>query len=130
MGGKIQRATGLKTVQIGEIIPMMTEEFEKGFWACVKKNKRQRKPYFIFFTADWYRNGEELRTTFTAFRDCPPKMLNTGVWKIDNVAGSHEELWMLPKDAPTQPVETDGIIKSIAKAAKGLPLFYPNQELN
>lgn len=130
MVGRIQKATGIKTVQIGEIIPMMTSEFERGFWACVEKNKAQRVPYYLFFTGDWYKNGEELRTTFTAFRDRPPRMLNTGCWKIDNIAGSHEELWMLPKDAPIQPIETDGVVESIGRASINMPLIYPSQELN
>lgn len=130
MGGKIQRATGLRTVQIGEIIPMMTEEFEKGFCACIEKNKHRRAPYYILFHASWYRNGEELRTVFSARQKCPPKMLNTMCWRIDNKIGEHRELWVLPKDAPIQPINTDGVSESIAAASINMPLIYPSQELN
>jgi len=117
-------------VQIGEIIPMMTEELEKGFEACVAKNKHRREPYYILFTADWYKNGEQLRTVFSARETCPPMMLNTMCWRIDNKSGQVKELWVLPKDAPIQPVVTDGASESIAKAAMRMPLIYPSRELN
>jgi hypothetical protein len=55
---------GLQKVQIGEIIPSMVEEMEKGLLAAIEKNRYRREPFFILFTADWYKNGEELRTVF------------------------------------------------------------------
>lgn len=116
---------GLRKVQIGEIIPMMVEELEKGLLAAINKNRHRREPYFILFTADWYKNGEELRTVFRPSDTCPPKMLNTMCWRIDNKSGRCEELWILPKDAPIQPVEFDGADESIAAAAQGMPLIYP-----
>lgn len=121
---------GIRKVQIGEIIPCMVEEMEKGLKAAIHKNRHRRKPYYILFTADWYRNGEELRTVFRPSDNCPPKMLNTICWKIDNIRGRCEEVWVLPKDAPIQPVITDGISESIAEAAMDMPLIYPSQELN
>lgn len=127
---KIKRAMGLRTVQIGEIIPSMVEEMEKGLLACIAKNQHRREPYYILYTADWYRNGEELRTVFRPSDKCPPKMLNTICWKIDNKSGRCEEMWILPKDAPIQPVKTDGVSESIAEVAAGMPLIYPSEELN
>lgn len=120
----------MRKVQIGEIIPMMTEEFEKGFEACIAKNKHRREPYYILFTADWYKNGEELRTVFSARDRKPPMMLNTMCWWIDNKSGRAEELWVLPKDAPIQPVKTGEVNESILKAVKNISLFYPSNELN
>jgi len=115
---------GIRKVQIGEIIPMMTEEFEKGFEACIAKNKHRREPYFILFTADWYSNDAQLRTTFTPFGARPPKMLNTMCWRIDNKTGEARELWVLPKDAPVQPTKSDGVVESIAEGSKRMPLIY------
>ena len=110
----------IQKVQIGEVIPMMVEEMEKGLLACISKNQHRREAYWILYTANWYKNGEQLRTTFTPFPQCPPRLLNTMCWKIDNVAGRCEEVWILPLDAPIQPVKTDGIIESIAEAAQGM----------
>lgn len=121
---------GLKKVQIGEIIPSMVEELEEGLLAAIGKNRHRRESYFILFTADWYKNGEELRTVFRPSDKCPPKMLNTICWKIDNKTGECREVWVLPKDAPIQPVKTDGIVGSIAESAAGMPLIYPSQEMN
>lgn len=121
---------GIHKVQIGEIIPSMVEELEKGLLAAIEKNRHRREPYYILYTADWYKNGEQLRTVFRPSDKCPPKMLNTICWKIDNKRGRCEEMWILPKDAPIQPILTDGVSESIAEAAKGLPLIYPSQELN
>ena len=118
-------------VQIGEIIPSMVEEMEKGLLAAIEKNSHRFEPFFILFTADWYRNGEELRTTLTPFDKCPPKMLNTICWRIDNRIGECREMWVLPKDAPIQPVILDGRVnESIVKAAVGMPLIYDTQEMN
>ena len=126
MGGirKIKRAMGLRKVQIGEIIPSMVEEMEKGLLACIGKNQHRREPYWILFTADWYRNGEELRTTFSPRDKCPPMMLNTICWKVDNKSGRCEEIWILPKDAPIQPVITDGFNERIGLDGKKMPLIY------
>jgi len=111
-------------VQIGEIIPSMAEEMEKGLKAAIHKNRRRRKPYYILFTADWYRNSEELRTVFRPSDKRPPMMLNTICWKVDNIRGRVEEQWVLPKDAPIQPVETDGFVEKIGLDGKKMPLIY------
>ncbi len=111
-------------VQLGEIVPSMVDEFVLGLDACINKNKHRREPYFILYTADWYQNGEQLKTTFTPFGVCPPKMLNTMCWKVNNKNGRIQEVWVLPKDAPIQHVETDGAVESIAEDAVSMPLIY------
>lgn len=121
---------GLRKVQIGEITPPMTSQFEKGFWQCVANNKYRREPYYILYTADWYRNGEELRDSFRSSATIPPKMLNTMCWRIDNKTGRCEEMWVLPVDAPIQPIITDGVSEVIGEATRGLPLIYGSQEKN
>ena len=119
-----------QTVQIGEIIPSMVKELEKGLLACIAKNQHRDMPYYILFTGNWFRNGEELRTIFRSSYRCPPKMLNTICWKVDNKSSRCEEVWVLPLDAPTQPIKTDGVSVEIAEAARGMPLIYPSRELN
>lgn len=121
---------GIHKVQIGEIIPSMVEEMEKGLLACINKNRRRREVYWVLFTANWYANGEQLRTTVTPFPQCPPKLLNTICWKIDNKRGRCEEVWILPMDAPIQPIRTDGFDEKIAAAAQGMPLIYGSHEVN
>jgi len=103
---------------------MMTEEFEKGFEACIAKNKHRREPYFILFTADWFANGTQLRTVFRASDKQPLMMLSTMCWRIDNKSGECRELWVLPKDAPIQPVKTDGVIERIGIDGRKMPLIY------
>lgn len=121
---RFQKRGGIKTVEIGQIIPLMAAKYEEGLIAAINKNSHRRTAYFLLFTADWYKNGEELRTTFTPFGRCPPKMLNTICLKIDNKRGSCEEIWVLPKDAPIQFVETGDVNEKVAESAKGLPLIY------
>lgn len=115
---------GLRKVEIGLLIPSMVEEMEKGLKAAIAKNEHRREPYYILFTADWYKNGEELRTTFSPRDKKPPMMLNTICWKIDNKSGRCEEMWVLPKDAPIQQVETDGFNEQIGLDGKKMPLIY------
>lgn len=121
---KIRKAMGLRKVQIGEIIPSMVEEMEKGLKACIGKNQHRREPYYILFTADWYANGTQLRTVFRPSDKQPPMMLNTICWKIDNKSGRCEEMWVLPKDAPIQPIITDGANERIGLDGKKMPLIY------
>lgn len=113
------------TVQVGELLPSITAEFEKGFEECIAKNKHRREPYYIMFTADWYMNNTQLRSVFRPSAAKPPLMLNTMCWKIDNKSGSVQELWVLPKDAPVDPsVPLGEVDDGLIKIARHLPLFY------
>jgi len=102
----------------------MTQEFQRGFDACIAKNKHRREPYYILFTADWYKDGTQLRSVFSARDRRPPMMLNTMCWKIDNKSGRAEELWVLPKDAPIQPIITDGFNEQIGIDGRKMPLIH------
>ena len=114
-------------VQIGELLPPMLDEFQKGFDKAVRKNKYRREPYYLLYTADWYANHTQLRAVFRPSNTCPPMMLNTMCWKIDNKNGSVKELWVLPKDAPVDPSLPLGEVdEGLIKVAKHLPLFYGN----
>ena len=112
---------GLNKVQIGEIVPLMVEELEKGLLTAIEENKHRRKPYFVLFSGDWYKNGEELITTLKPSYKCPLRMLNTICWKIDNKSGRCEELWVLPKDFPVHPsTEMTKPDEKIAEYAKSV----------
>lgn len=122
---------GERTFEIGEMIPSMVAEMQRGLEACIAKNRHRRECYYILYHASWYKNGEELRSVFSARSHCPPKMLGTICWRIDNTLGLCEELWVIPKDAPTQPVKLEREVnENIAQAAKGLSIIYSPLEIN
>ena len=116
---------GRRLIEVGEIVPLMVKKMNEGLAACMQKNMHRRKPYWILYTADWYRNGEELQDTFSPREVRPPRMLNTICWWIDNVAGRIENLWVLPKDAPTGIIEGSGNYdETLAKSSQGIPILY------
>lgn len=111
--------------QVGELLPSMLEEFQKGFERCIAENKHRREPYYILVTADWYANETQLRMVFSPRDTKPPVMLNTMLWRIDNKVGSVEEIWVLPKDAPVDPnIPLGEVDEGLIKIAKHLPLIY------
>jgi hypothetical protein len=115
----------MKKVQIGELLPDITDNFQKAFEACVNKNKHRREPYYILVTADWYANNTQMRIVVSPRSKRPPMMLNTMCWRVDNKTGDIKELWVLPKDAPIEPgFEPAGVDESIIKVAKHLPVIY------
>lgn len=89
------------TVQVGEILPDICQMWLAAMNECIEQNKHRREPYYIFFHADWYRQGSQMKLNLSPRDTCPPRMLNTGCFRIDNVSGSVKELWTWPKDAPT-----------------------------
>lgn len=114
-----------KKVQIGELLPDITANFQKKFDKCIEKNKHRREPYYILATADWYKNNTQMRLVISPRDRCPPMMLNTMAWKVDNKTGEIKELWVLPKDAPIQAdFEPDGVDESIIVKAKHMPIVY------
>jgi len=114
-----------KKVQIGELLPDITKNFEKAFEDCISKNKHRRETYYIFATADWYANNTKMRVVVSPREVCPPVMLNTMCWRVDNKTGEVRELWVLPKDAPIdKSVELKGVDESIIKVARRLPIIY------
>jgi len=114
----------MRLIETGELLPSMTQNFEKAFEYAIEKNKHRREPYYILATGNWYKNGEQLRMTVSPRSERPPKMLNTMCWRIDNKTGECKQLWVLPLDAPTQPIEPGPVSESIAESAQGIPIIY------
>jgi len=113
-----------RTIEVGELIPSMAQVLENKVEEAIEKNKHRREPYYILVTAAWFANGEQLRMVVSPRAKKPPKMLNTMCWRVDNKTGELKEVWVLPPDAPIQPIETAPIIESIAREAQGLPIIY------
>lgn len=112
-------------IQIGELLPSMTDEFQKGFRKCIAENKHRREPYYILVTGDWYANNTQFRLVFSPRDTRPPVMLNTMLWKVDNKSGRIKEIWVLPKDAPVDPsIPLGPVDEGLIKIAKYLPLIY------
>lgn len=111
--------------QVGEILPSMTAMFTKGWEQCIAANKHRREPYYVLVTGDWYAKNTQFQLVFSPRDTKPPMMLNTMLWKVDNVAGSVEEIWVLPKDAPIDPsIPLGPVDEGLIQIAKHLPLIY------
>jgi hypothetical protein len=111
--------------EVGELLPAMIDQFKAGFEECIEKNEHRREPYYILFTADWYANETQMKCVFSPRDRKPPMMLNTMCWEINNKNGRVKELWVLPKDAPTDPTLPLGEVdEGLIKVAKHLPLIY------
>ena len=116
--------------EVGEILPDITQIFEKKFKECVEQNKHRREPYYIFVKGNWCAQNTQFRLTIAPMDFVHPilKSLNTMCWKIDNKSGRIEEMWVLPFDDP------DGIFdpgiplgpvdEGLIKIAKFMPLKY------
>lgn len=114
-----------RTEEVGEILPSMTEVFQKEFRKCMDNNMHRREPYYIFVTGDWYANDTQFKLTITPMDFKPPVMLNTMLWRVDNKKGSIDEVWVLPKDAPVGPeVPLGEVDEGLMKIAKHFPLYY------
>ena len=113
-----------KMVQVGELIPPMTQVFQAGLDRCIGQNKHRRELYYILFHASWLRNHTQLNMTFAPRDRKPPKMLNTMLWSVNNKTGELKQLWVLPPDAPVQETKHAQIVDSIAKDVEGIPIIY------
>ena len=113
-----------KVIQVGELIPSMTQLFQDGFDRCINKNKHRRELYYILFHASWFRNKTQLNMVFAPRDRKPPKMLNTMCWSVNNKTGELKQLWVLPPDAPIQITKDAPIVDSIAEDVKGIPIIY------
>ena len=118
-------ALGRRIIETGEIVPLMAKKMHEGLIKCMQDNAHRRETYWILYTADWYANGEQLRDTFTPYEKCPPRMLNTICWRVDNKAGKLEPVWVLPKDAPIEDFGATGQFdETLIKSSQGIPIIY------
>ncbi len=116
---------GRRIIQTGEIVPLMVEKMVEGLAKCLQDNKHRREVYWILYTADWYADGQQLKDSFTPFGGCPPRMLNTICWRVDNKLGDLKEEWVLPKDAPIEDFgETGQFDKTLIESSRGLKIVY------
>ncbi len=116
---------GERLIEVGELIPLMAKQMQFAIEECMNQNAHRRVPYWILYTADWYNNGTVLKDTAAPYGACPPRMLNTICWMVNNVTGEFKNVWTLPKDAPIELLEGKGqVVDSIVKDAAGLPLIY------
>ena len=116
---------GRRLIEVGEIVPLMVQKMGEGLHRCIADNEHRREPYWILYSADWYGNGTELRDTFTPFKVCPIRLLNTICWRVDNKTGKCEEIWVLPKDAPVQDTDETGVFdETLIKSVNGIPIIY------
>ena len=114
-----------KPDQVGEVLPDMTKMFQEGFTKCLAENKHRREPYYILVTGSWYADYTQFRLTYSPRDTKPPKMLNTMLWRVDNVSGEVREIWVLPADAPVGPtVPLGDVDEGLIKIAKDFTLFY------
>ena len=116
---------GRRIIETGEIVPLMVKKMHEGLAKCMQDNAHRREPYWILYTADWYRNGETLMDTFTPYGARPPRMLNTICWRVDNKIGQLKPVWVLPKDAPIEDFgETRQFDDTLIKSSQGIPIVY------
>lgn len=116
---------GRRLIQTGEIVPLMVQKFHEGLAKCIQDNAHRREPYWILYTADWYGSGQQLRDTFTPYGGCPPRMLNTMCFCVDNKIGQLKPVWILPKDAPIEDFgETKQFDETLIKSSQGIPIVY------
>ena len=112
-------------MQAGEITPSMMKQWQDDFRKCIKENKRQRKPYYIFTRGKWNEDATAFDMKIKPMDFKPPVMLSTMLHKIDNVKGSIEEIWVLPMDAPVdESIPLGPVDEGLIKIAKHLPLVY------
>ena len=116
-----------KMVEAMEKVTAVGEEFEKGLAACMQENGHRREPYWILFHAQWLEDHSKMNLVFAPRATKPPRMLNSICYRVDNVAGSLDNEWTLPADAPAAVVPGKGDLDSdicieIAEQSMGMPL--------
>jgi len=125
MGNDQYIPTGLeRMIEVGELIPSLAAVMQAKLEKAIEKNKHRREPYYILYTASWFRNDTELRQVFSPRAKKPPKMLNTICWRINNISGEIKQLWCLPLDAPIQPIPEADVCESILEDSKDMPLLH------
>lgn len=111
-----------RMVQAGEKVAAMGQDFVRGLATCMQDNGHRREPYWILFHAQWTEDHQKLRMIFSPRDKCPPKMLATICYLVDNVRGELKNLWTLPHDAPATVIEGAPVCEQIANDAAGMPL--------
>lgn len=111
--------------QAGEITPSMMRQWQDDFRKCMDENRHRREPYYIFTTGKWNQDATVFDMKIKPMDFRPPWMLSTMLHKIDNVAGSIEEVWVLPMDAPVdESIPLGAVDEGLIKVAPYLPLNY------
>ena len=84
-------------------------------------------------TKDMNLTGKVVMSSRLVLMDSPPlvQMINTMLWRVDNVQGTIEPIYVLPLDAPVDSdVEFTEHSKLVAKNGIGMPLAYNKVERN
>ncbi len=111
-------------MEIGELRNELTKELQDSLDAVLLKYQGGRD-YWILVFAD-VNALNEIKTTLMRLTQCPPKMIGTLCYHVDNRAGKVERIWVLPQDIPRHPglISIDEGLEEIARSGQNVPIIY------
>ena len=110
-------------VEIGEFRDNLSRDLSHSLSRVIDRFAKE-KSYWILVYATTY--GNDVQTKIIRLSTCPPRMLGTMCYYVDNKKCQLTRLWVLPLDIPRDPdtVDLETGLKEIAKSARAQVIVY------
>lgn len=110
-------------VEHGEFRNQLALDLQSNLEKTVNRYQK-RPPYWLLVYAAIL--DDVVYTKILRLSQCPPKMLGTMCYYVDNKEGQLKRLWVLPLDIPRDPgvIDLESGLEEIAKSADADVLVY------
>lgn len=113
---------------IGDAREQMAQRLFKLAEKVINEHQHLREPYYLLVSAKADGYGQRrVRTRLVVLPAQPAKLLGTMCFRVDNVSGRVQRLWVLPLDKPMPPsaISAGQPVKEIADDAvqSGIPIL-------
>jgi len=110
-------------IEIGEFRNELARDLQQNLGRIIDRYSKE-EPYWLLVFAT--NIGKDIQTKIMRLSLCPPKMLGTICYYVDNKKCELRRLWVLPLDIPRDPdiIDLDKGLEEIAKSAKAQVIVY------
>lgn len=110
-------------VEIGEFRNELARDLQQNLQRIIDRYSKENSYWLLVFATNI---GSDIQTKMIRLSQCPPKMLGTMCYYVDNKKCELRRLWVLPLDIPRDPgvIDLDKGLEEVAKSAKAEMIVY------